>query len=355
MKRAQKNLILSIITIVICLMLKVSVLSAETDDPNLDKDLRQISCTERSVTVKWNSQQGIDKYDKTIKREMDHYTLQLYKYITEDKQMKEYDKPYTVSFPENGSKEYTTTLKLPANYWGKVRVYLTYKKYIKNAKGEYEYDQTVTESPELYCNIMTKPTRPTKGQFGITDNIKSNDLMIKSWIKARPTRWFYGVELELYQGNRKLAAEDISILREKRFKLKKGCAYQYRIRYNLDYTIFLGNKRVCSEWSQWKGFVVPKNLSFASKPNQKGFQITLGKIAGVSKYTVYTSLKKKAGFKKAKTFKAKSKKKYSVRITKNYKKGKKNYIKIVPNIKLKYYKGPSDFSIVTPRPLKISK
>ena len=354
MNRVRNTFLGFVILIAISLMMSIPSLNVYAEDNNMDKDLKQISCTERTVTVKWISKQGIDKEDPTIKREMISYTLRVYAEVTDiisENFIKVYDKPLiNKTFPENGSTEYKTTLTLPTNYWGKACIDLTYDLYKKNAEtGQYEFSQKVTDSDVMFCNLKTKPLKPAKGAFGLTDDIESNNLLIKSWIKVNSPRWFYKSEVELYEGNKKELRADISYLGDKKIKLRKGYAYQYRVRYQF------GTSSLYSAWSQWKGFVVPKNISFGSKANKKGFTITLGKIAGVSKYTVYTSLKKKAGFKKAKTFKAKAKKKFTVKITKGYKKKKKNYIKLVPYINLNYYKGPSEFQIVTPRALKIYK
>ena len=103
------------------------------------------------------------------------------------------------------------------------------------------------------------------------------------------------------------------------------------------------------------GLMVVKTAGLSVNSKKKGYTITLGKAAGVSKYTVYSSLKKSSGYKKAKTFKAQSKKVYSVKITKGYKKKKKNYIRINPYLNLKYYKGPSDISLETKKPVMIYK
>lgn len=165
-------------------------------------------------------------------------------------------------------------------------------------------------------------------------------------------KWYYKREVELYKGNTKLKTFDLSYVYDANFKLSKGASYQYRVRYYIENGTT--HEKITSDWSPWKGFMIPRKLGFSSNPNKKGFAITLEKINGITKYTVYTSLKK-TGFKKAKTFKAKAKKKYTVKITKNYKKKKKNYIKLTPYISLNYYKGYSDFSIITPRALKIYK
>ena len=337
----------------LCLVMKGSVLNLQAASVNLDKDLLQVAATEKSVTVQWNTMQGVDKYDSTIKRDVDHYTLQLYAQV-KNRNMDQYATPYSWRFEENGSKVYRKIINTPTNYWGKLRVNVTYDLYKMNAQtGEWEFDQTVEENTELHCNAFTKPLRPKANEFGVSDDIESNSLLIKSWIKVNAPRWFFRKEVEIYQGNKRVQKADLSFLDEKRFKLKKGCTYQYRVRYYHD-NIMTGDI-LYSAWSQWKGFTIPKSLAFGSSPGKKGFKLTMSKLPGVSKYTVYTSLKKKTGYKKAQTFKAKNKKKYSVQITKKYKKGKKNYIKIVPYINLKYYKGPSEFAVITPRPLKIYK
>lgn len=352
MNRITKHILGLTIIIAMFLIIKTPAQAVTTKDGiDMDDILRQTSCTESSVTVRWKSMQGIDKDDPSIRRDVDHYTLQLYAYV--NKSMVEYDNPYSETFQENGSKTYTTTLKnLPTNYWGKVRINLTYDKYQKNGD-EWDFVETITDQTVLFCNVWTKPLRPTDSQFGIPSNTTVKNLKLKSWIEVKDSKWFYKKEIELYKGNKPVAKKDLSFLNESELKLQKGVVYQYRARYYTESQIT--GYKICSDWSSWKGFVVPKDLSFASSPGKKGFKITLGKIAGVSRYTVYTSLKKKSGFKKAKNFKAKNKKSYSVQITKGYKKGKKNYIKMVPYINLKYYKGPSGFAIVTPRPLKISK
>ena len=353
MNQMRKTILRTMILSALFLMMSIPCftihVSAATD--NNDKDLRQVSCTAKTVTVKWKSQQGIDKEDPTIKREMKKYTLRIIAMIVDDG-LKEYNGTPSQTFQENGSKEYTATLKLPANFWGKGIVYLTYDLYKKNTEtGKYEFEQEVKDSIELFCNVFTKPPRPSKNEFGITDDVRGNSLLIKSWVNVEPPKWFYESDIELYKGNKKLKTADLSYWGDE-IKLKRGSAYQYRIRYRIRTS---DKTALYSAWGPWKGFVVPKDISVGSKPNKKGFTITLGKIAGVSKYTVYTSLKKKAGYKKAKTFKVKNKKKFTVKITKKYKKGKKNYIKLVPYINLKHYKGPSEFQIVTPRALKIYK
>lgn len=353
MNQITKHIFSFMAIIALFLMIKTPVQAIRsTSGVDFDDICRQISCTERSVTVRWESQQGIDKYDKSIKREVDYYTLRTGE-MTEGDRKWTFDNRYCTKYPEDGSDYYTATLNMPANHWAKVQISLTYKLYRKNEEGNFVFSENVTDNTELVCNAYTKPLPPTKNQFGIPKNTKIKNLSLNSWIEVKDSQWFYKKQIELYKGNKKLKTFDLSYSNDKEFKLQRGCVYQYRARYYNDNTI---NGFACySDWSPWKGFVVPKNLTFSSNPGKKGFKITLGKINGVSKYTVYTSLKRTTGYKKAKTFKAKSKKKYSVQVTKKYKKGKKNYVKLVPYINLGNYKGPSDFAIVTSKPLKISK
>lgn len=355
MNRITKYTFGLIAVIALFLAIEIPALTLQVSAEEKAPRIKQIACTEKTVTVRWESQQGIDKDDPTIKREMDHYTLETMSMVTEWKDPKwAEDGRYCITIPEDGSETYERTLTLPANHWGVVKVSLTYVEYQLNEEtGEYEPLGNVTESPELACHVTTKPTKPTKSQFGLADTTTINKLTIKSWIEVKAPKWYYKRQVELYKGNKKLKTFDLSYVYDADFKLSKGASYQYRVRYYIEN----GTTHVkhYSDWSPWRGFMIPRNLGFGSSPNAKGFKIVLEKIDGVSKYTVYTSLKKKTGFKKAKTFAAKNKKKYTVKIKKGYKKKKKNYIKLAPYISLKYYKGYSDFSIVTPRALKIYK
>ena len=349
MKHIAKHIFTIAAIFALFLVIKVPV-HAIRDSSGVDLDgcLRQISCTDTSVTVRWESMQGTDEYDPSISRDVYHYTLKTA--TLNDKRNFVYDNRYNEEIvSEDDKKYYTFTLKnLPKNHWGKVEMSITYDLYING-----EYDHKVSDSVELICNIFTKPQRPTNKQFGIPKNSTVKNMSLKSWIEIKDSKWYYKKQFQICKGNKVIGTYDLSYLNDHAMNLQKGCVYLYRARYYKEN--YLTGDRIYSNWSSWKGFVVPKTLGFNTYPNKKGLQITLGKIAGVSKYTVYTSLKKKSGFKKAKTFNAKSKKKYTVKITSKYKKGKKNYIKLVPYINLKYYKGPSEFAIVTPRPIKIFK
>ena len=373
MNRITKYTFGLIAVIALFLAIGIPALTLQVSAEEKAPRIKQTACTETKVTVKWESQQGIDKDNPDLYRKMEHYTLETMSMVTEWKDPKwAEDGRYCITIPEDGSETYERTLTLPANHWGVVKVSLTYLEYEKidetmdDETKDQEYTDIitedgveygcigkVTESPELACHVTTKPKRPTKSQFGLADTTTVNKLTIKSWIEVKAPKWYYKRQVELYKGNKKLKTFDLSYVYDADFKLSKGASYQYRVRYYIEN----GTTHVkhYSDWSPWRGFMIPRNLGFGSSPSAKGFKIILEKIDGITKYTVYTSLKKTYGFKKAKTFAAKNKKKYTVKIKKGYKKKKKNYIKLAPYISLKYYKGYSDFSIVTPRALKIYK
>lgn len=330
MKKLPKYLMAILAVMTLTLLLRVPVLAFE-----------QTGCTEKTVTFKWNSEEGIDKVTELIKRKVYTYTV------------KTRDGRYaSKSITENGAAEYSVSLSLPANYTGYVDLVLDCDIYLLQ-DGEYKFSRRDENHKLLDCYANTRPARPTRAQFGISEPYVNKSFKNITWFKSKAPNVFYKTELQLYKGDKYLKTLRFAYGNSKDFKLTRGSVYQYRIRYY--YYNEEADETFYSAWSPWRGLMVIKTAGLKVNPKKKGYILTLGKAAGVSRYTVYSSLKKSSGYKKAKTFKAKSSKVYSVKVTKGYKKKKKNYIRINPYLNLKYYKGPSDISLETKKPVMIYK
>ena len=136
-----------------------------------------------------------------------------------------------------------------------------------------------------------------------------------------------GVQFECYKGSKRAWIDNSTSYHP----YKENTVYKYRARAY--YKNSSSGKTYYGSWSGLKYFTFPSGTA-KSKYYQKGFTLSLKRTPGVKYYKVYVAKSEKGKYRKVKTIRLTSKKKYTVRVTKNYKKGATNYFKIVPYIKV---------------------
>lgn len=180
-----------------------------------------------------------------------------------------------------------------------------------------------------YINVNTTPNSISSKNFGITSVLSyTKKVQVGANVPAGAT----GVEVECYQGSKRVWKDTISsstypYTYYQKYSTNK--VYKYRARaYYKNYST---NRTYYGAPTGWKYFTVPY-AKMKSKSSAKGVSVTLKRTPGVKYYKVYISKKQNSGYKRVKTVKVTKKSKYSFRITKNYKKRKTNYIRVVPYI-----------------------
>ena len=267
-------------------------------------NVKQSACTTNSITVTWQGPSVTNGETITsciVKTADDMYSANVNAYAQ------------------------TATLNVSSNYVGYIRIYTYYT--TKNGSDSYAYNSAA-------CN--TVPTAPAKNAVGIQGMLSSSG---KIYFGANRNDYSHKTQVQLYKGTKLVKTVNFTSSSDY-IAVTKGAGYQYRARFY--YVNDAIGKTYCSSWGPWHGFIWCKDAKFKSKSNQKGYTLTMKKATGVTKYVVSSSTSSDSGFKKAKTFKAKNKKSYTVRVTKKYKKNAYNYIRIQPYLKLKWYKGASE-------------
>ena len=138
-----------------------------------------------------------------------------------------------------------------------------------------------------------------------------------------------GVQFECYKGSKRAWIDNYYSTSYHPYK--ENTVYKYRARAY--YKNYSSGKTYYGSWSGLKYFTFPSGTA-KSKSNQKGFTLSLKRTPGVKYYKVYVAKSEKGKYRKVKTIKLSSKKKYTFRVTKNYKKRAVNYIKVIPYIKV---------------------
>lgn len=299
MKKYSRYLLTLIAVFALAFVMKVPV-KAYVELTNV----KQTGCTTNSITVSWTgptTTNGETITNCIVKTADDLYSTTVNAYAG------------------------TATLNVSSNYVGYIRIYTYYK--TSYGSENYAYNST-------YCN--TVPTAPGKNSFALSGVYSYSSKV--AFASARNNS-SHKTQIQLYKGNKLYKTFNFSSYSDS-IPVTKGASYQYRARFY--YVNDSLGKTYCSKWSPWRGFAMCKDVKIRSKSNKKGYTLTMKKASGVTKYVVKTSKNSDSGYKKSKTFKAKSKKSYTISVTKNYSKKKYNYIQIQPYISLKWYKGASD-------------
>lgn len=189
----------------------------------------------------------------------------------------------------------------------------------------YTWNDNTTDNYYLgYTYVNNSPAAITKAKSGI-DYVSSNSLTAKVVLPETAT----GSQLRVYKGS-KVVATGNGYSYPNVSGLKRDIVYTYRVRSY--YENYSTGKKYYSKWSGARKYVYP-TVKGTSKSNKKGFSITLKKVSGVTSYKVYVSTKRDSGYKLSKTVKPGKKSKITTQITKNVKKQKTCYIRVVPVIK----------------------
>ncbi|MCI5944192.1 MAG: hypothetical protein MRZ41_05815 [Eubacterium sp.] len=190
----------------------------------------------------------------------------------------------------------------------------------------YYYNGQIYDSYIGSADVNTAPVGMSSKNIGI-ESVLSYTKKI-SLVANKPAN-ATGVQFECYKGSKRAWVDNYYSTLYHPFS--QNAVYKYRARAY--YKNYSSGKTYYGSWSGFKYFSVP-SLSGKSKSNQKGFTLSLKRTPGVKYYKVYVAKSQNGKYRKVKTIKLSSKKKYTFRVTKNYKKRAYNYIKVIPYIKV---------------------
>lgn len=223
----------------------------------------------------------------------------------------------------------SASITLPANYVGYLRIYYSYS--------YRSYDGTTKNYDNYYLDstyVNTALSTPAKNAFAATGVLTYTG---KVCFDAARYNTYHHVQMQIFKGNSSSPCNTINFTSSTGYiPVSKNVAYRFRIRYYYQNTD--NGTTYFSAWSPYRGFML-NNIKYIKKGNN--FTLKFKKVKNVSKYVVKTSKKLDSGFKKAKSFKAKNKKSYSVKVPAK----KKKYFRIYTYLKLKEFKGISDIII----------
>lgn len=211
----------------------------------------------------------------------------------------------------------TATITCPKGYSNRWTVYAA----TNSSSGYYE-------CPHGSSDVNTTPNGIAYNNFGITGVLSyTKKVKVGANVPAGAT----GVAIECYQGSKIVWRDTLTSGYPHTYYHGYSTNKVYKYRARAYYKNYSTNRTYYGAPTGWKYFTVPY-AKMKSKSSAKGVSVTLKRTPGVKYYKVYISKKQNSGYKRVKTVKVTKKSKYSFRITKNYKKRKTNYIRVVPYI-----------------------